>query len=111
MIAATADELLVRAAGVLAAMPDSMPDRVEIASLTSTVGGGSLPGATLPSVGLRVVGSRPTALAGRLRAGDPPVIARIEDGAVTLDLRTIDPAEDRALAAAVVAALGATASG
>ena len=98
MIAATVDELLVRAAGVLAAMPESMPDRVEIASMTSAVGGGSLPGETLESVGLRIVGNRPAALAARLRGADPPVIARVEAGAVWLDLRTIDPAEDAALA-------------
>ncbi len=105
------DELLVRAAGVLAAMPDTMPDRVEIASMTSAVGGGSLPGETLESVGLRVLGNRPAALAARLRGDDPPVIGRVEAGAVWLDLRTIDPAEDAALAAAIVRAIGGARTG
>ena len=111
MIAATSDELLVRAAGVLAAMPDTMPDRVEIASMTSAVGGGSLPGETLESVGLRVLGKRPAALAARLRGDDPPVIGRVEAGAVWLDLRTIDPAEDVALAGAIVRAIGGARTG
>ena len=42
----------------------------------------------------------------RLRGGDPPVIARIEEGRVILDPRTIDPVELDACAAAVRAALG-----
>jgi L-seryl-tRNA(Ser) seleniumtransferase len=106
MIAATTDELLVRAAGIVAAMPDAIPDHVEIASMTSAVGGGSLPGETFESVGLRVAGGRPVALAARLRAGDPPVIGRVEDGAVLLDLRTIDPGDDALLADAIERALG-----
>jgi len=40
-------------------------------------------------------------LAGRLRANDPPVIARIEEGRVLVDLRTVFPAQDAALAAAL----------
>ncbi len=40
-----------------------------------------------------------------LRAGDPPVVARIEDGAVMLDPRTVAPADDRRVAAAINAAL------
>jgi L-seryl-tRNA(Ser) seleniumtransferase len=110
MIAATTDDLLVRAAGVLAAMPETIPDRIEIASMTSAVGGGSLPGETLGSVGLVVSGGRPAALAARLRTGDPPVIGRVEGDAVLLDLRTIDPADDEALGGALARALGAAAT-
>ena len=111
MIAATTDGLLVRAAAIVAAMPDAVSDHVEIASMTSAVGGGSLPGETLASVGLRIAGRRPTVLAARLRAGDPPVIGRVEDDAVVLDLRTIDPADDATLAAALERALGHTPRG
>jgi len=110
MIAATTDDLLVRAAGVLAAMPETIPDRIEIASMTSAVGGGSLPGETLGSVGLVVSGGRPAALAARLRTGDPPVIGRVEGDAVLLDLRTIDPADDAALGGALARALGGAAT-
>jgi L-seryl-tRNA(Ser) seleniumtransferase len=109
MIAATTDELLVRAAAVVAAMPDALPDHVEIASMTSAVGGGSLPGETLDSVGLRIAGGRPAALAARLRTGHPPVIGRVEAGAVVLDLRTIDPGDDAVVADALERALGHTA--
>jgi L-seryl-tRNA(Ser) seleniumtransferase len=71
----------------------------------STVGGGSLPGQTLPSWGLEFRGSSPDKLLGRLRAGQPAVIGRIVDGAVVLDLRTVDPDQDRVLAGAIHAAL------
>jgi L-seryl-tRNA(Ser) seleniumtransferase len=106
MISTTTDDLLVRAAGIIAAMPDAVPDHVEIASMASAVGGGSLPGETLESVGLRVAGGRPAVLAARLRTGHPPVIGRVEDDAVVIDLRTIDPGDDMVLADALERALG-----
>lgn len=62
----------------------------------STVGGGSLPGETLPSWVLSV-DCRNTSAEGvmrRLRESDPPVIARIEDDRVLLDPRTVLPEED-----------------
>jgi L-seryl-tRNA(Ser) seleniumtransferase len=73
----------------------------------ATVGGGSLPGETLPSYGLSIRSPDISAdrLMARLRSGDPPVIGRVVDGAVLLDLRTVDPADDGRLAAAVQVAL------
>jgi hypothetical protein len=38
-----------------------------------------------------------------LRAGDPPVIARVHDGATVIDLRTVDPADDLVLGKALAA--------
>ncbi|MGH7674455.1 MAG: L-seryl-tRNA(Sec) selenium transferase [Gemmatimonadales bacterium] len=73
----------------------------------SEVGGGSFPGITLPTVLVEVNADPLTAdsLAGRLRSGAPPVIARIERERVLLDARTIadDQLESarRALAAAL----------
>jgi len=58
----------------------------------SAVGGGSLPGQTLPTKALALRVSSPDALAARLRAGTPPVIARIQEGLVLLDPRTMLPA-------------------
>ena len=57
----------------------------------SEVGGGSFPGAKLPTVLLELTADTLTAdsLAGRLRSGAPPVIARIERDRVVLDPRTI----------------------
>ena len=63
----------------------------------STIGGGSLPGQTLPSWAISIVGRAPQKLLAALRAGDPAVIGRVADDAVLLDLRTVAPADDEAL--------------
>jgi L-seryl-tRNA(Ser) seleniumtransferase len=55
----------------------------------STVGGGSLPGETLPTHLVALPVASPDAVAARLRAGEPPVITRIEDDRLVLDPRTV----------------------
>ncbi len=114
MIAATPEELGRRADAVLAGLPAAVRPRVSVTEMASTVGGGSLPGETLESVGLVVTGRGADTLARRLRTGDPAVVARVQDGAVLLDLRTIDPTDDAALGSALARALaprGEAASG
>ncbi|MBW3664637.1 MAG: L-seryl-tRNA(Sec) selenium transferase [Actinobacteria bacterium] len=73
---------------------------------TALVGGGSMPGADLSSwaVALRVADA--DGFAARLRSGEPPIVARVEDGLVLLDLRTVAPSQDETVVAAVRAALG-----
>jgi L-seryl-tRNA(Ser) seleniumtransferase len=63
----------------------------------STVGGGSLPGETLPTHLVTMDVGSPDAVAARLRAGEPSVIARIEDDRLVLDPRTVLPEQDTAL--------------
>jgi L-seryl-tRNA(Ser) seleniumtransferase len=79
--------------------------RCEILAGESVIGGGSTPGATLPTVLVAVAckGLSADQLAARLRAGEPPVVARVEEGRVLLDLRTVVPEEDAAVAAALAA--------
>ncbi len=72
----------------------------------STVGGGSLPGETLPTWLLAIDAGGAQALAARLRAGAPPVVARIEDGRVVIDPRTLLPGQEEPLARALRVALG-----
>jgi L-seryl-tRNA(Ser) seleniumtransferase len=55
----------------------------------SAVGGGSLPGETLPTHLVALIAESPDAVAARLRAAEPPVITRIEDGRLVLDPRTV----------------------
>jgi L-seryl-tRNA(Ser) seleniumtransferase len=55
----------------------------------SAVGGGSMPGAGLPSWGVRITVPEPSAFAARLRAGRPSVFGRVEKDHVLLDLRTV----------------------
>ena len=66
----------------------------------SAVGGGSLPGHSLPTVLLAIAGPA-SRLATALRAGEPPVIARIEKDACCLDPRTVLKGEDETLIDAV----------
>jgi L-seryl-tRNA(Ser) seleniumtransferase len=102
MIAARTEDLRARAEALVARLDDPSAGELPVA-LASTIGGGSLPGETQPSWGIAIPGSN--ALLTRLRRGKPPVVARIEDGRVVLDLRTVDPAHDAALARAIAAAL------
>ncbi len=64
----------------------------------SAIGGGSLPGETLPSwvlaIPCRAMPGGPDAVLARLRQAETPVVARIEDGRVLLDPRTVLPEEE-----------------
>ncbi len=82
-------------------------DRIGVRESVSAIGGGSLPEVTLPTHVLSVRTDRPDDLAARLRAADPPIVARIAEGAVVLDPRTVGPGEDEALVAGLRAALRA----
>ena len=105
MIADTRESLEVRADTLLAGLPGHAREVVSVSPMQSTVGGGSLPGQVLESVGLVVRGRNPTALSARLRAEDRPVIGRVESEAVWLDLRTVDGRDDAVLAGALIQAL------
>jgi L-seryl-tRNA(Ser) seleniumtransferase len=72
----------------------------ELVDGVSTVGGGSAPGTELPTrlVALSLGHLSADALEARLRALEPPVIARIERDRVVLDLRTVLPDQDALLA-------------
>ncbi|MEA3215477.1 MAG: L-seryl-tRNA(Ser) seleniumtransferase [Acidimicrobiia bacterium] len=69
--------------------------------LASVPGGGTLPGVEIPSAGIAVDGDRVAALRNR----NPAVIARVDQGTTLLDLRTVDPSDDRRLAEAIAAIL------
>ena len=64
---------------------------VKVMAGESTVGGGSLPGETLPTWLVVIHHPRPDALARQMRASDPPAIGRIEDDRLLLDPRTVLP--------------------
>jgi L-seryl-tRNA(Ser) seleniumtransferase len=75
--------------------------RIELLDGDSVIGGGAAPSSVLPTrlLALSCNGLGADALASRLRESDPPVIARIEEGRVLLDLRTVFPEQDAALGA------------
>ena len=78
----------------------------EIVEASAKVGGGALPLLELPGPVVALPGRAET-LAARLRAGDPPVIGRIQDGRLLLDPRTLDDDEVDAVVAAAAVALAA----
>ena len=103
-IATPRDALASRAGGWLAALRDVAPGAALVEG-RSAIGGGTLPGVTLPTTLLALPPGDADALAARLRRGDPPMVGRIEHGRVVLDPRTVMPWEDDALARRVREAL------
>jgi L-seryl-tRNA(Ser) seleniumtransferase len=77
--------------------------KVEIVDGESILGGGAAPSSVLPTRLLAVTceGLSADEIASHLRGAEPPIIARVEEGRVLLDLRTVFPEQD----AAVVTAL------
>ena len=73
--------------------------KLELADGESVVGGGAAPSAVLPTrlIALTHANFGAEELSARLRASDPPVIARVEEGRVLIDLRTVFPEQDAAL--------------
>jgi L-seryl-tRNA(Ser) seleniumtransferase len=104
MISTSLDSLHTRATAIVAALREHGVNLAEVTNCESAVGGGSLPGATLPSWAVALA-TNPDKLHARLRHGDPAVVGRIVEDRLLLDLRTVLPHEDTALVQAVIAAL------
>lgn len=102
MIAAPLELLHTRAERIAGSLGAS------VASCRSAIGGGSLPGETMPSYAVALVTPQPDALAAELRRGDPPVVSRITEGRVLLDVRTILEEQDEHLVRVVREALHAS---
>lgn len=92
MVAATEADLRRRADAIVAAVGHG-----EVVVTEAVPGAGSAPGATMPSVAVRLPGDHLAAL----RAATPPVVGRVRDGATLLDLRSVDPGDDAHLIAAL----------
>ncbi len=71
-------------------------------STRSTLGGGTTPDETMPGYGLEISGGQ--ALLDKLRQQTPPIIGRMEEDQVVLDLRTVFPEQDGALIEGILAA-------
>jgi L-seryl-tRNA(Ser) seleniumtransferase len=94
MISLTLDEMDRRAQAFVEKLPPQV--RVTIIDGASTIGGGSAPGSSLPTrlVAVEIDGLTASALELELRKADPPIIARIQDDRVVIDLRTVHPQEE-----------------
>jgi L-seryl-tRNA(Ser) seleniumtransferase len=112
MIRLTTAEISERAINFLQSLQPLLANvdaELEIANGASLVGGGSTPAQSLPTKVIRISSTRHSAtqLEARLRRPSTgiPVIARIEDGRLLLDLRTVFPEQDATLRDSLVAAL------
>jgi L-seryl-tRNA(Ser) seleniumtransferase len=109
MLSTPADELRARCERLAAGLREHAPAlMVEIVESASTVGGGAAPTLEIPTPVLALTHASLGAdrLASALRAGEPPVVARVADGRVRVDLRTVLPGEDDLLRDALVRAAG-----
>ena len=91
------DEIEARAKAVAASLrARSTGTTVELVDGNSVIGGGSAPGAVLPTKLIAVEHSLLAAerIMAALRKNDPPIIARVEEGKVLLDLRTVLPGQE-----------------
>jgi L-seryl-tRNA(Ser) seleniumtransferase len=86
---------------------------IEVVDGVSRTGGGSSPGGERPTrlLAVSVPSGDAGALERRLRAGDPPIVGRVQEGRLLLDLRTVLPSEEAMLAEGLAAGLGAELAG
>ena len=82
--------------------------KVEIVDGESILGGGAAPSSVLPTrlLALTCEGLSADELTSRLRASEPSIIARVDEGRVLLDLRTVFPEQDSAIASALARIAG-----
>jgi len=104
MMRLSAEEIGLRAQALADKLRAKAPRlEVEVIDGVSVIGGGAAPGATLPTILLALTceGSSADELAARLRTHQPPVVARVDQGKVLLDLRTVFPEQDEIIADAL----------
>lgn len=114
MLGLTAAAIGERAEQLARALRSAIPDAaITIEDETSEVGGGALPLQAIPT---RVLALRPARgsaaeLEARLRRGRPPVLVRIKEDRILVDLRTVETVDEAGLLQALCEALGAHARG
>jgi L-seryl-tRNA(Ser) seleniumtransferase len=99
MATAPLDGLRARAETMAAGVPGA-----KVVDTDAVAGGGSLPGLTIPSVGVALEASQPERALAALR--EHGVVARVDHDLVVADLRTVDPSDDDRLADALRGVLG-----
>ena len=97
MIAAAADDIADRATTLLRDL-GACAEGCDVWPGLSMIGGGSLPGESLETRLIALPGGLPDKMARALRHGAPPVVTRIQDNRVVLDLRTVLPGQETQLA-------------
>ncbi|MBZ5666872.1 MAG: L-seryl-tRNA(Sec) selenium transferase [Acidobacteriia bacterium] len=102
MMRLSKEEIARRAEKIISDVESGQLQRLKLQLLDgeSVIGGGAAPSAVLPTrlIALTHADLSADELNARLRAATPPIIARVEDGRVLLDLRTVFPDQDANLA-------------
>jgi L-seryl-tRNA(Ser) seleniumtransferase len=103
MMRLSKDEIGKRAKGIAQALATSANLEAAVIDGESVIGGGAAPSAVLPTRLVAIAGGKLNAdqWLARLRAFDPPVIARVEEGRVVLDPRTVFPEQDATVVSAI----------
>ena len=100
MLAGSPDDLEARAHqladGLVGGLADPAALQVRVTEGNGVVGGGTFPGVDLPgwNVRVQVAGISPNDLSRTLRSQDPPVVTRVENEELVLDLRTVEAEND-----------------
>jgi L-seryl-tRNA(Ser) seleniumtransferase len=110
MLTASTEDLRTRAEHLAHSIEDELSStgvKAEVVPSEAVAGGGSLPGSQLASLAVAVSHPERSAsnIAARLRAGDPPVVGRIEDDVVLIDMRAVLPDQDGLLTRCAIRAL------
>ncbi|MBP1692408.1 MAG: selA [Chloroflexi bacterium] len=96
ILATSPEQIQQRASGWAAALGQG-----EVISGESTIGGGSLPGETLPTFLFTIPSKNPNQLLNHFRRSYPPIIARVQDDRIAFDPRTVLPEQEPLLLAAL----------
>jgi L-seryl-tRNA(Ser) seleniumtransferase len=104
MMRLSAGQILGRAEAMKTSLTSISKLRVDVIPGESLVGGGSAPTSTLPThlLAITAEGLSADELAARLRRHNPPIVARVDEGRVLLDLRTVFPNEEQELVKALM---------
>jgi L-seryl-tRNA(Ser) seleniumtransferase len=107
MLHAPPEEVEVRARLLAESLSEAVPGLdVDVAPSVARSGGGTLPIFEIPSFAVRVGSAEADALAGRLRDADTPVVGRVREGRLWLDVRTLLPGDEEAVIEAFRSAVG-----
>ncbi|MFM8302433.1 MAG: L-seryl-tRNA(Sec) selenium transferase [Gemmatimonadota bacterium] len=104
MLTETPEVIRARAVAVADAITSATRVAVAIEACEATVGGGAFPTARIPSFAVTIANDAPS-LEARLRHGAIPVVGRIAEGRLWLDLRSVPPEDDAVLVQMLLGAL------
>jgi len=107
MLRAPVSEMEERATHLAENLKRNVPGlEVDVTPSVARSGGGTLPTYEIPSFAVRLGGTDPEALAEHLRSADPPVIGRVREGRLWLEVRTLLPGDEEAVIGALRGANG-----